>query len=187
MRLSVSCLVLLVALGLGAPTGPARADQNDERLGKLFSLLKESQDRREAFALTSHIWQIWRHTEDQNAARLMTRGVKAMSAGDYPEALVAFDQVVREAPEYAEGWNKRATVYFLMDDYTASISDISHTLKLEPRHFGAISGLGLNYMAIGEETAALGAFIKALEINPHMVDARGFVEKLKKKLGGRAI
>ncbi len=165
----------------------ARADQNDVRLDDLFARLHVTVDEREAFNLTQQIWRIWRETEDAQASRMLARGIAAMSARKYDEALAAFDEVVRLVPDFAEGWNKRATVRYLMDDYDASIEDIFETLRREPRHFGATSGLGLIYMQQGKEKLALGAFVKALTLNPHLDDARLYIRTLKRKLGGRAI
>ena len=110
-----------------------------------------------------------------------------MSENQYPTALAAFDEVVRKAPNFAEGWNARATLHYLMDNYDDSIRDIQHTLSLEPRHFGAISGLGLIYLELGEEAAALRAFEKALEINPHLTDAKARARELRLKLDGKKI
>jgi tetratricopeptide (TPR) repeat protein len=90
-------------------------------------------------------------------------------------------------PSFAEGWNKRATVYYLMGDFKASVGDIEHTLELEPRHFGALSGLGLIYMNMGKDQAALRAFRKTLEINPHLPAIRERADELAKKLKGEPI
>ena len=87
-----------------------------------------------------------------------------------------------ELPDYAEGWNKRATVHYLKGDYSASVIDIERTLALEPRHFGAISGMGLIFMARGDEAGALKAFKEVLKIHPHARGAQFHVEELRKKL-----
>jgi tetratricopeptide (TPR) repeat protein len=101
--------------------------------------------------------------------------------------LAALNQVVAAAPEYAEGWNTRATLLYLMGDYVASAVDVKRTLALEPRHFGAWSGLGLIYLNVGDERAALVAFSKALEWNPHLSGSRHKLEAVKKQLREHAI
>ena len=94
----------------------------------------------------------------------------------------AFSRVVIYDAEFAEGWNKRATVEFLMDDYKASVADIEKTLALEPHHWGALSGLGQVYLALDNDEAALRAFKKALEINPHLTSVKAKVQELEAKL-----
>lgn len=180
-------LALVVVAALVAAAAGAWADQRDGRLDGLFRELRATQDAHLADALSQQIWHIWRHTENDKATVLMAQGITAMAEHKFAAALDAFDRVVALAPDFAEGWNKRATVHYLMDHYTASILDIQRTLALEPRHFGAVSGLGLVYMAIGDDGAALEAFKKALEINPHLPGAREHVKALKKKLAGRPI
>jgi tetratricopeptide (TPR) repeat protein len=96
--------------------------------------------------------------------------------------IAIFDRVVTTLPDFAEGWNKRATVHYLNEDYTASVIDIERTLVLEPRHFGAISGMGLIFMARGDEAGALRAFEEVLKIHPHARGAKARVEELRKKL-----
>lgn len=110
-----------------------------------------------------------------------------MALEQYENALAALDQLVAALPEYAEGWNTRATLLYLMGDYVASAVDVKRTLALEPRHFGAWSGLGLIYLNLGDERAALAAFSKALEWNPHLSGSRHNVESLKKQLREHAI
>ena len=183
-------LVLAVLVAAGSLLGtvaPAAADQTDKRLNRLFAELKATKDEDQAGRLTGFIWRIWRRTKNNAASIAMSRGITAMSLRQYGKALAAFDKVVRIAPDFAEGWNKRATVYYLMDKYEASVRDIARTLKLEPRHFGAMSGLGLIYLQLGRDKAALGAFSRALRINPHLRNARQQVRRLRKKLGGEPI
>lgn len=161
--------------------------QDDERLDDLFVRLQRAENADEAQAIEIFIWQIWTESGKEEIDTLMSEGIDAIVERDLDSALAIFDQIVERAPDFAEGWNKRATVHYLMENYTASILDIQRTLTLEPRHFGAVSGLGLIYMAIGDDGAALDAFKKALEINPHMPGAREHVRALKKKLAGRPI
>jgi tetratricopeptide (TPR) repeat protein len=159
-----------------------RADQSDNRLITLFARLKTTPDPMEAQRIESDIWQIWIDSgrEDMNA--VVEQGIRAMGRGRYAEAISVFNRVVTELPEFAEGWNKRATVHYLNGDFTASVIDIERTLELEPRHFGAISGMGLIFMARGDDTGALRAFEEVLEIHPHARAAQIHVEALRRKL-----
>ena len=110
-----------------------------------------------------------------------------MGEKDYDAALKDFDKLVVVAPDFAEGWNRRATLRYLMDDLEGSVRDIESTLALEPRHFGALSGLGLIYMQLGKDEAALKAFRRALELDPYLADVKANIKKLEQELGGRAL
>ena len=109
----------------------------------------------------------------------MQIGIRALNYSTYRKALQSFDRVIEIAPEFAEGWNKRATLYYHIKEYRRSIDDIKKTLRLEPRHFGAWSGLGLVSIAQENYSGALAAFKKALSINPHIPNIRRYVQKLK--------
>jgi tetratricopeptide (TPR) repeat protein len=98
-----------------------------------------------------------------------------------------FSEVIKLEPDLAEAWNKRATVYYLMGEYEASVRDIERTLALESRHFGALSGLGFIYLSHGEDRAAIEAFEAALEINPYLPGARTRVEELRRRQRRKAI
>jgi tetratricopeptide (TPR) repeat protein len=135
--------------------------------------------------IEQQIWEIWRESDDAVISALMRAGIVAMAQEDYPVALERFDRLVKQAPDFAEGWNKRATVRYLMGNFPASVSHIEHTLELEPRHFGALSGLGLIYYAIEEPAAALRSFEAALVIDPHLDETRQRVKELRQELAGR--
>ena len=158
------------------------ADQTDPRLDKLFFNLKVNTDFGLSQQLTREIWRIWseHHKEDINI--LFNDGENAMYKKDYEIALASFNKIVELAPNYAAGWNKRATVYFLMGDYHASLADIEKTLKLEPRHFGALSGRGQCYFELQKFQSALNAFEAALEVNPWLYDVSRNIEIMKKLL-----
>ena len=157
------------------------ADQTDERLDTLFGLLHETENPTTGEQITRQIWIIWREVNNESADVLMNKGIRDMSFQRYDQALVAFNEVVEIAPTYAEGWNKRATLLFLMGDFVASVEDIKRTVTLEPRHFGAWSGLGLVYTHMDDDAAALQAFEQALEVNPHLPGARHNVESIEKR------
>ena len=177
----------LLAVGLCLGAASAGADQNDVRLERLFEALRESRDANVARAAENSIWLAWIDHDDPAVSLLMHDGMSAMDRGDQRGALKKFEQIVNIAPDYAEGWNKRATVHYLLGNYESSLDDIDKTLALEPRHFGALSGRGLIYSALEEPALALEAFEEALEINPHMPGARHNAEALRKELEGERI
>ena len=149
------------------------------RLDGLFAKLKGA-------ATEAEIWQAWIHTDDGDVAQVMSRVQFAMRAGMYDLALGELDKVVQIAPKYAEGWNRRATVLFLLKRDLESVRDVQHVLSLEPRHFGALSGLGLIHMRAGNWKSALESFRKALEIHPFLKE-RGLIEALEKKVEGQPL
>ncbi|MFQ5765594.1 MAG: tetratricopeptide repeat protein [Rhodospirillales bacterium] len=159
-----------VALAVAVLALPAlsAADQKDPALDGLFQRLKLTADPGVAQVIEEAIWRIWTRNGAHGVDVVMASGIEAMNAGALEDALARFDDVVRRAPDFAEGWNKRATVHYLMGNFTASVADIRRTLALEPRHFGALSGMGLIFDAIGNHPAALKVWEKALQINPHM-------------------
>ena len=177
-------LASLMALLYSGEIVSALADQQDSRLDGLFERLQETSDPVDAAALQQQIWQIWIESEDPAHSQLMRRGMTAMANGDHETALDAFDSLVAQAPDFAEGWNKRATVYYLMGRLDESVSDIQHTLKLEPRHFGALSGLALIYDAVENPQAAIRSLEAALEINPHLHGSRERINQLREKMKG---
>lgn len=160
------------------------ADQLDARLDALFLTLRSTQDYAEAVRVEKEIWGIWTDSSHEQVNKLMSRGMRAMALSAFSEAIEVFGQVIELAPEFAEGWNKRATVHYFADNLDASVRDIEHTLALEPRHFGAISGMGLIFLQQRDEAGALHAFEEVLKINPHSRGAKSRVEELRRKLGG---
>ena len=188
--------VICLICGLAGFFAPALADQTDSRLNELFAQLREVSAPVEAAPIESQIWAIWLETSDQTAGSLLQTGIDAMRRGDHRAALKAFDRVVTIAPDFAEGWNKRATVHYLvgnldqsLDDIatTQSLDDIATTLKLEPRHFGALSGRGLVYVNLEDLERALVSFEAALAVSPHMVGPRSNAEAIRQFLRGREI
>jgi len=175
----------LVAAALAVPQ--ARADQTDPVLDSLFEALTATKNPEEAHQIETRIWQTWAVTGQELVDSAMARGVIAMNKGAYDTSLKYFNDVISLAPQHAEGWNKRATVNFLMGKYPESVLDIQRTLELEPRHFGALSGLGLIYAEMGRKKAAIRAMEKALAINPHMDAIRGQLQDLKTEVSGKPI
>ena len=177
-------LHLLVTVWLLTTAGLAFADQTDPALDPLFSILQSTSDENIAKQAEAKIWGIWTKRGNLKIDRMMALGMQAMSIGAFRQSIALFDRLIVLAPDYAEAWNKRATVYYLIGDFDRSVSDIQKTLLLEPRHFGALSGLGMIYDAIGKPEAAIEVWEKALEINPGMAGLRARVKDLKKELDG---
>ena len=150
----------------------APADQKDARLPALFDQLKAAPDSETAAAVEAQIWAIWLQANDQAIDALMTEGNEAMEAQKFGTALAKFNAIIEQRPDFAEGWNKRATVYFLVGDYAHSLADIDHTLELEPRHIGALSGLGLVNIRMDRQEAAADAFERVLDIDPQSISAK---------------
>ena len=119
------------------------ADQTDDRLETLFITLSSSSDKQVIRATENQIWDIWFAHPNSDVERLMQIGVQRMNANRQSEAMIIFSQLVENFPDYAEAWNRRATLHYILGNYQESIDDIERVLSLEPRHFGALSGLGL--------------------------------------------
>ena len=166
---------------------PGIAAQDDPRLDVLFGKLKSTNDVTEAQNIEQAIWRVWLVSGDDKVDAIMAKGMRAMAFRDHAAALGAFDEIVRLAPSFAEGWNKRATVHYLLGDFKASVADIESTLALEPRHFGALSGLGLVRLAQGNEAKALEAFEAALEVHPNLPGADSHIKKLRQRVKGKQI
>jgi tetratricopeptide (TPR) repeat protein len=180
----VTAATILAWLLIAGPERPAIADQDDARLDGLFQRLQTTPNPAEARAVEQRIWLVWLEADDAGLNRLMEQGIVAMHDRRYAAALQTFDRMVEQAPEFAEGWNKRATVHFLMGNWQASVRDIQQTLALEPRHFGALSGLGMIYDALGQPEAALRSFEATLALNPHSESTRRSIEELRAQLRG---
>jgi tetratricopeptide (TPR) repeat protein len=153
----------------------------------LFGALKVAPDEDSAKHVEARIWALWTQTTSDTTALLMMRAKAAMDAKQVDVALKLLDAVVKLRPDYVEGWNRRATLYYLQNDYTHSLQDIEQVLVREPRHFGALAGLGMIMQELGDEKRALDAFRKALAINPHLEKVPELVKTLTEKVEGRDI
>jgi tetratricopeptide (TPR) repeat protein len=138
----------------------------------LFGALKAAPDEASAKHVEARIWALWMQTPSDTAALLMVRAKAAMDAQKMDVALKLLDAVVKLRPDYVEAWNRRATVYYLQNDYTHSLEDIEQVLVREPRHFGALAGLGMIMQDLGDDRRALDAFRKALAVNPYLEKIR---------------
>jgi tetratricopeptide (TPR) repeat protein len=136
-------------------------------------------------AASDAIWQIWSRSGDPAIDRLFARGVEHMQSQSFDDALKVFDQIVRRKPAFAEGWNKRATVYFLLGENEKSLRDCDEVLKRNPRHFGALAGAGQIHLRLGHLRQALDFFQRALDVNPNLDAIRAAIPLLEQKLNER--
>lgn len=158
-----------------------------ELLDSLFARLGDADNDSTAKLLEAAIWQVWLRSGSDTVDVLMQQSIKAMNDSENVTALAILDTVVELAPGYVEGWNKRATVLYIQGQHDASLRDINKALELEPRHFGALSGLGLIKRARGDDKAALAAYRRALHVHPFLTGAREAVKELKVIVEGKGI
>ena len=180
-----SIVAALTALALAFLPQMAPADQTDKQLPGLFAKLKTARSAAEAQPIEAAIWKLWSETADDDARFPFARGTESMEEHEFKEALRYFTEATRRAPNFAEAWNKKATVEYLLGDYAASVASIERTLALEPRHFGALSGLGLINLQLDRDEAALKTFEAALLVHPNLTGAKARVKELKEKLAGK--
>jgi tetratricopeptide (TPR) repeat protein len=204
-------LILLLAIAVAVPVAASAQEPNatpskqqkklPEAPGKLpkigadrtrgldflFGALKVAPDEASAKNVEARIWAYWMQTPSDTAALLMMRARAAMDAQQTDVALKLLDAVVKLRPDYVEGWNRRATLYYLTNDYAHSLADIQQVLIREPRHFGALAGLGMIMQDLGDEKRALEAFRKALDVNPYLEKVPELVKTLTEKVEGRDI
>ena len=166
---------------------PKVAADKTRGLDFLFGALKVAPDEASAKHVEARIWAQWLHTPSDTAALLMLRAKAAMDAQQMDVALKLLDALIKLRPDWVEVWNRRATLYYLQNDYTRSLQDIEQVLIREPRHFGALAGLGMIMQDLGDDKRALDAFRKALAINPHMDKVPELVKTLSEKVEGRDI
>ena len=168
---------LLVGLLLAVPSVAFATDYADKaELDELFSQLKSAPSADEADALVQQIWAIWFAPSVPELADRMKAAGAAQVQGDPGKALGIFDSIVKDYPDYAEGWNQRATLYYELGDYDASLADIAKVLALEPRHFGALSGRVLIELKQGKRDDALKDMQAALAIDPYLSEKELFPE-----------
>jgi len=172
------------------PRGDSQRPEHGERtysLDTLFEALKVAPDEASAKAIEDRIWALWMVSGSDTCNVLMGRAKMAADGRDYGLAIKLLNAVIELRPDYTEGWNRRATVYYLQKDYAHSLADIREVLAREPRHFGALSGLGAILQEIGDDKHALEAYRRALAIDPHLEHIGEVVKTLSEKVEGRAI
>ncbi len=181
--------IIPVLLCLFLLTGKsAMADQNDPELDTLFKALKVTTNERTAVQIQQEIWARWTAFEaDERIDQKMQVGLRLMNAGALKDAEHWFGTLAEAAPAFAEVWNKRATVRFMIGDLSGSKRDIARVLQLEPRHFGALSGLGMIHVQQGNYEGALHAYQAAAQQNPHLEQVDAVIANLKKRLRGEAL
>ncbi len=155
------------------------SEMRAEQLDKLFARLIKSEDGPEAKRAEQSIWNLWMTSDSPTADALLAQAMRASAAKETGTALAILDNVIEVHPEYAEAWTKRATVYFLIGRYNDSLQDIEKVLELEPRHFGALSGLGMIKRQQGDLGAARAAFSEALSFNPHLEGVKRALEEIE--------
>ena len=171
--------IIIVSISLLFASKIALADQNDPRLNNLFKKLNETENQDEIRDLISDIWNIWYEVDDPKVIEYFEKGIQAMNLRNYPLAIRFFNNLIEEDPNFAEGWNKRATVHFMMGNFDQSMQDIIKTLELEPRHFGALDGMGLIFIHQGQFQQALDVYDKMLEIFPFSVKTMDKKERIQ--------
>ncbi len=158
--------------------------ESQETLDRLFLQLKKDPKEASSSATARMIWREWTASGNKSIDLLMAWAATAMRRQDFSKAEDLLDQVIVLNPEFAEGWNRRATLYFNKLDYSRSIADIEKTLTLEPRHFGALSGLAAIMQRLDRDEDALKAWYRVLEIYPANKNAQNAVIALEEKLAG---
>jgi len=179
-------LWLAAALALSIPA-VVGADQTDRRLDDLFQTLQTSSDADKLIEVEADIWEIWYDSGESEIDALMLQAGALLGSGDLVAAEAIYGDIIERAPSFSEGWNRRATVRFYQGDYDGSLADIEQTLKLEPRHFGAIWGLGMILGMQQDYQRAISAFEKLLEIKPNSQDARPRIESLKEAMAKESV
>ncbi len=170
-----------------APSTPESPAPAQTDLDSLFSELKSAPNAEAAKATEAAILRRFLISGSDTVDLLMTWAIDSMNKEDYPLALDILDNIVMMKPDYAEGWNKRATVYYLADEYGKSLADIRRVLALQPKHFGALSGLGMIMRELGEKEKAKMAFREALAIDPYLDNVKKVLDELEKETAGQAI
>ena len=168
-------------------TPPAQPQTRAQRLDALFASLKRERNEQAAERIAAQIFEEWNHSGSASIDLMMQWSQKAIEDKKYAVALDFLDEIVTLQPTYAEGWNRRATLHYLMKDYGKSMADIDRTLQLEPRHFGAISGLAQIMADTGRKQQALEAWQRVLDIYPMLRNAQNQVATLSEELAGEGI
>ena len=176
---------LMIAGYMALASVQAVADQKDPRLDDLFAKLQSpSTTVAEARRLDAQIWRIWLQHPDARTYEATQIGISAMNGGRARLAELAFTEAIDRHPDLAEAWNKRATLRFIIGDLDGAIKDCAEVLKLEPRHFGALSGLGQIFMAKQEWALARRWFEETLKVHPHLPAVEQVIRELDKRIDG---
>ncbi|MBA3447799.1 MAG: hypothetical protein H0T56_09360 [Pseudaminobacter sp.] len=169
------------------PLATSAAARTQDRLGSLFGELKRERNERAAERIATKIQEEWKNSGSASIDLMMQWSRTATEARKFDVALDFLDQVVTLSPDYAEGWNRRATVHFMMQNLGKSMTDIDRTLRLEPRHFGALAGLAQIMSLRGHKELALDAYQRLLDVYPMMRSAQSEISTLSEELAGEGI
>jgi tetratricopeptide (TPR) repeat protein len=179
-QLGLAALALVAFMAAGP--SPAQ-DDPEERVDTLLSQLAEP-DRGDWAAIENQIMRIWSRSGSEAMDMLLRRGRDAIDAEDYATAVEHLTALTDHAPDFAEGWNARATAFYMQGEFSLAMADVERVLALNPRHYRAMSGLGFMLEDMGETEYALAAFRAAEALNPHMPDVRSAIERLERRTGG---
>lgn len=173
------CALAVLPMALALLVGPAFADEDTAALDALFAELRLAPDARAAHEIDQRIWVYWMTPSDPKLAGRMGEALAARRVGDIPGAILLLTRLVEDYPTYAEAWNQRATMFYLINDFDASLADIEKVLEYEPRHFGALSGRALIYLQLGKRALAIKDMAAALELHPFLNERQLFPELLQ--------
>jgi tetratricopeptide (TPR) repeat protein len=178
LLLPAPMLRLVLGLLLLACANPALADDAADRLAidKLFAALRVAPDAQTAHAIDRQIWTYWTEPSDTILAGRMREALVARNTGNPAAAIRLLDKLIADYPDYAEGWNQRATLYYMLGDFESSIADCEKVIAIEPRHFGALSGRALMYLQLGKRALAIKDMAAALAVHPFLNERRLFPE-----------
>jgi tetratricopeptide (TPR) repeat protein len=192
----LACAVALAAaLGMdhaAAQSQPSPAPSEEaavraRQLDQLFASLKTTKVEEEADAIVAEIWKLWLQSGRPGLDASLQQAVDFAGSSLAVLAMPILDDIVARAPDWAEGWNKRATVLYMLGEHDRSLADIEHVLALEPRHFGALSGIGLIRIAKGQPREALAAYRRALSVNPFLKERLEQIPALERQVGERPL
>ena len=170
-----------------SPPASAAPNERAQRLEALFRRLASTDDAIEGDTIVDEIWRVWLQSGRTEIDAMMQKALALLEAGEPQAAMTLLDAIVARAPDWPEGWNKRATVLYLLDEYDKSLADIDRVLALEPRHFGALAGRGLIHIAREDYRAALYDYRRAHAVNPFLRGAAEIIPSLERKAGERPL
>jgi tetratricopeptide (TPR) repeat protein len=177
LRIVLALLGPLVTSAVAQPAA-AQTEREEAALDRLFAQLSVAPNAAAAQAITNQIWIYWTTPSDAMLAARMQDVLARRQAADFPAAIALLDAIIADHPGYAEAWNQRATVHYLLRDFDRSLTDIDKVLELEPRHFGALAGRAVIYRQQGEDALALKDILAALAIHPFLAERAMFPELL---------
>lgn len=187
LRVTLKALVAAIACFYATSLPAQELERDADALLNRLGTLSSEADAVEAARLAAEIQERWTHSGSPTIDLLLRRGQEAIAAGDHQRAISHLTALTDHAPGFAEGWNQRATAFFLEGRYGAALSDIEQVLILEPRHFGALAGLGIILEGLGDLKGALRAFERAAQVYPAEENVRGAIERLQQQTGERTL